>query len=122
MKLKNLLDENFNSGNKKTSIDEKAAFLDEIKQFNQFGSIVYRTEDLKKVAEAISQLAEKAEMITLQETEDWFDEVTVKKNMRGLKSNVKEFNRSVAEISKLQQRLESIYEEIGHTLGRYYEL
>ena len=122
MKLKNILDENFNNSNKKTSVNEKAAFLDEIKQFNQFGPIVYRTEDLKKVAEAISQLAEKAEMITLQETEDWFDELTVKKNMRGLKSNVKEFNRSVAEISKLQQRLESIYEEIGHTLGRYYEL
>lgn len=120
MKLKNLLDENF--GNKKASVDEKKAFLEEVKRFNEYGSVIYRTEDLKKVAEAISNLAERAEMMTLQETEDWFDEVTVKKNMRSLKQNVKEFNNSVNEVSKLQQRLESIYEEIGHTLSRYYEL
>lgn len=121
MKLKNILDESFGQS-KKTSLDEKATFLEEIKRFNEYGSVVYRTEDLRKVAEAITALTQKAEQITLQETEDWFDEVTVKKNMRGLKQNVKEFNKSVAEISKLQQRLESIYEEIGHTLGRYYEL
>lgn len=121
MKLKNILDENFGQP-KKSSIDEKASFLEEVKQFNEYGSVIYRTEDLRKVAEAITALTQKAEQITLQETEDWFDEVTVKKNMRGLKQNVKEFNKSVSEISKLQQRLESIYEEIGHTLGRYYEL
>ena len=120
MKLKNILDENF--GTKKHSLDEKASFLEEVKKFNEYGSVIYRTEGLKKVAEAISNLAVRAEQITLQETEDWFDEVTVKKNMRGLKGNVKEFNKSVSEISKLQQRLESIYEEIGHTLGRYYEI
>lgn len=119
MKLKKII-ENF--GNKKSTLEEKAAFLEEVKRFNEYGSVIYRTEDLKKIAEAISQMVEKAEQITLQETEEWFDEVTVKKNMRGLKQNVKEFNRSVSEISKLQQRLESIYEEIGHTLGRYYEL
>ena len=26
------------------------------------------------------------------------------------------------EITKLQQRLEAVYEEIGETLGRYYEI
>lgn len=120
MKLKNILDESFNE--KKTSLNEKAAFLEEVKKFNEYGSVIYRTEDLKKVAEAISNLAERAQTITLQETEEWFDEVTVKKNMRHLNENVKQFNRSVSEISKLQQRLESLYEEIGHTLSRYYEL
>lgn len=120
MKLKKILDENF--GSKKTSLNEKTAFLEEIKRFNEYGSVIYRTEDLKKIAEAITSLTERAEQLTIQETQDWFDEVTVKKNMRELKGSVKEFNRSVAEISKLQQRLESIYEDIGHRLGRYYEL
>ena len=120
MKLKNLLSEDYR--NKKTSLQEKASFLEEVKKFNEYGSVIYRTEDLKKVAEAITSLTAKAEQLTLQETQDWFDEVTVKKNMRELKGNVKEFNRSVAEISKLQQRLESLYEDIGHKLGRYYEI
>lgn len=119
MKLKKLLED---FGNEKKSLDEKASFLEEVKKFNEYGSVIYRTEDLKRVAEAIGHIVEKAEQITLQETEDWFDEVTVKKNMRGMKQNLKEFNKSVAEISRLQQRLESIYEEIGGTLSRYYEL
>ena len=121
MKLKHILDANFGQP-KKPSLDEKASFIEEVKRFNEYGSVVYRTEDLKKVAEAITALTQRAEQITLQETEDWFDEVTVKRNMREMKQNVKEFNKSVSEISKLQQRLESVYEEIGHKLSRYYEL
>ncbi len=58
----------------------------------------------------------------LQETDEWFDEITVKRNMKQLRENVKQFNQSVHEVSKLQQRLEALYEEIGSTLNRYYEL
>ena len=63
-----------------------------------------------------------AEKIALQETEEWFDEVTVKRNMKSLKSNNEQFMKTVNEVSKLQQRLESLYEEMGHTLSRYYEI
>ncbi len=120
IKLKSLLEE-FDTQQKSTKT-EKAAFLEEVKQFTAYESVIYRTEDLKKVAEAISNIAQKAENIMLQETEEWFDEITVKRNMKQLRENVKQFNQSVHEVSKLQQRLEALYEEIGGTLNRYYEL
>lgn len=120
IKLKSLLEE-FGT-EPKSSKSEKAAFLEEVKQFTQYESVIYRTADLKQVAESISNLVQKAENIMLQETDEWFDEITVKRNMKQLKENVKQFNQSVHEVSKLQQRLEALYEEIGSTLNRYYEL
>jgi len=48
--------------------------------------------------------------------------VTVKRNMKELANNNKEFTKTVSEIGKLQQRLESLYEEMGNNLSRYYEI
>ena len=100
----------------------KAAFLEEVAKFNEYGAKIYRTEDLKMAAEAINKIVESAEKVVLQETEEWFDEITIKRNMKSLKSNNEQFMKTVKEVSKLQQRLESLYEEMGHTLSRYYEI
>ena len=121
MKLKKLLEGLEGDSSKKTT-SEKAAFLEEVKRFNEYGSVIYRTEDLRRVAEEINELVTKAEAVTLQETQDWFDEITVKRNLKTLREGNKQFGQTVKEISKLQQRLESLYEEMGHNLGRYYEL
>ena len=120
MKLKKLI-ENFNE-EAKLGKAEKAAFLQEVSKFNEYGATIYRTEDLQRVAKAITELVDKAERIALEETSDWFDDVTVKRNMKAIKEGAKQFDKTVGEVSKLQQRLESLYEEIGHNLSRYYEI
>jgi len=107
---------------KKVELTEKAQFLEEVSRFNEYGSRIYRTEDLREAAKAISKIVENAEKIALQETDEWFDEITVKRNMKSLKSNNEQFMKTVNEVAKLQQRLESLYEEMGHTLSRYYEI
>jgi len=118
MKLKKIVE----SLDQKVELNEKAAFLKEVSRFNEYGRSIYRTEGLRQVAEAINNLIEKAERITLQETDEWFDEVTVKRNMKALRSNNEQFQRTLKEVSKLQQRLESLYEEIGNGLSRYFEI
>ncbi len=118
LKLKNILE----SLNPKTSLEEKKSFLQEVERFNEYGSIIYRTEDLRKVAENINNLCEKAETITLEEAQDWFDEVTIKRNIKELNRKKSDFVKTVHEISKMQQRLEALYEEIGGTLSRYFEI
>lgn len=106
----------------KVELNEKAAFLEQVSKFNEYGRAVYRTQGLQEAAEAINNLVEKAERIALQESDEWFDEVTVKRNMKGLRSNNEQFQRTLKEVGKLQQRLESLYEEIGSGLSRYYEI
>jgi hypothetical protein len=119
-KLKDILKEDINARQLKT--EDKSTFLGEVKTFNTFAEAVYRNSQLKEVSSKINSICEKAEMLTLSETDDWFDQVTVKRNMKHLKENAKNFSKTVNEINTLQQRLESLYEEMGHTLGRYYEI
>jgi predicted nuclease with TOPRIM domain len=118
MKLKQII-ENLDQ---KVELNEKAAFLQEVALFNEYGNIIYRTEGMREAAEKISKIVENAERIALQETDEWFDEVTVKRNMNSLRSNNEAFKKTVGEVAKLQQRLEALYEEMGSTLGRYYEI
>ena len=107
---------------RKVELNEKAAFIQEVARFNEYGRAIYRTQGLQEAAEAINNIVEKAERIALQESDEWFDEVTVKRNMKGLRSNNEQFQRTLKEVGKLQQRLESLYEEIGGGLSRYYEI
>lgn len=118
MKLKKIKE----SLDQKVELNEKAAFLQEVSKFNEYGAKIYRTEDLREAAAAIGKIVENAEKIALQETDEWFDEVTIKRNMKSLKSNNEQFMKTVKEVATLQQRLESLYEEMGHTLSRYYEI
>ena len=118
MKLKQIKE----SLDQKANLNEKAAFLEEVARFNEYGSVIYKTEGLREAAAKINAIVENAERITLQETEDWFDDLTIKRNMKSLKSNNEQFMKTVKEVTKMQQRLESLYEEMGHTLSRYYEI
>ena len=120
--LKQLSEAVDNAGATKMKLNEKAQVLEEIKEYGNFEEAIYRSEGLKEAANRISEIVEKAERVALQETEEWFDEVTVKRNMKELNNNNKEFTKTVAEVSKLQQRLESLYEEMGNNLSRYYEV
>ena len=111
-----------NTSGQKIHLSEKAEALEEIKQYQALGEVIYRSEGLREAAQKISKLVEKAETLVLQETEEWFDEVTIKRNMKELNTKNKDFVKTVNEITKLQQRLESLYEEMGNGLSRYYEL
>lgn len=106
----------------KMELNEKATFLEEVSKFNEYGKAIYRMEGMRQAAESINKIVEKAQQVALQETEEWFDEVTIKRNMKTLKSNNEAFQKTVREAAKLQQRLESLYEEMGNTLSRYYEI
>ena len=120
--LSEAIDTSRAEGSTKLRLSEKAQVLQELKEYSALGEVIYRSEGLKEAASRISELVEKAERVALQETEEWFDEVTVKRNMKELANNNKEFTKTVSEISKLQQRLESLYEEMGNNLSRYYEI
>ena len=120
--LSEAIERTHNEANAKMNLSEKAQVLQELKEYSSLGEVIYRSDGLREAASRINELVEKAERIALQETEEWFDEVTVKRNMKELTSNNKEFSKTVSEVTKLQQRLESLYEEMGNNLSRYYEI
>lgn len=93
-----------------------------ISQFSHFGKVLQKEENLKHISEALSDIATKAKTYTLSETDDWFDKVTVNRNMKELTNLSKSFGKIAKESQALQQRLGGLYEDMGHVLGRYFEM
>jgi hypothetical protein len=104
------------------SDEQKAAFFEAVKQYRKFGESVYRNAGLSEVYEAIKNMVETASKVTLSETGDWFDGVTVSRHMKRMGESFNIFEKTLKEVSTLQQRLESSYDEIGEVLGKYYEI
>lgn len=102
--------------------NDKKAFLERLKAFSKMGESIYRSKDLKTRCDEVRNLIEIAEQLTLQETENWFDDVTVNRHMKVLKDSYKLFEKTTNESIVLQQRLESAYEDIAGVLGRYYDI
>ena len=104
------------------SEEQKKAFLEAVKQYKKYGEAVYRNAGLGEVYESIKNMVEMAGKVTLSETDDWFDNVTVSRHMKRMGESFKVFEKTLKEVSTLQQRLESSYDEIGEVLGKYYEI
>ena len=75
-----------------------------------------------EIAKQLSDIAESAHNHILGEQDDWFDKISVNKNMKSLKTGVMEFQKTAKEAHSLNQRLTSLYEDIGHVLNRYYDI
>jgi hypothetical protein len=97
-------------------------FMGEVSNFNRFSKQIYREGNLRELAERLSKLAMTAKQHTIQETEDWFDKITVNRNMKELTSLSNQFKKVATEAQGLQERMGGLYEDMGHILGRYYEI
>ena len=93
-----------------------------LENYNKLGEALYQQQSLKETAKSLSQIAEMAASHTLQETEDWFDKVTVTRNMKELTNHSKSFSKIAEEASSVQQRLAGLYEDMGSILNRYYDI
>ena len=93
-----------------------------LKSYNKLGETLYQQQSLKETAKSLSQIAEMAATHTVQETEDWFDKVTVTRNMKELTNHSKSFSKIAEEASSVQQRLAGLYEDMGSILNRYYDI
>jgi len=121
MKLADLVKENAQGANT-MSDEQKKAFLEAVYKFAEHSNNIYRGNSIKETAAALNHMIEAASHLTLSETEDWFDKVTVSRHMKQLGEAQKIFDKTAAEMSTLQQRLESAYEDIGGILGKYYDI
>ena len=104
------------------SPEDKKAFMEAINNFGGLSSAIYREQTLQEITEKIKSIVEQAAQVTVTETEDWFDRVTVQRHMKQLGESYKTFEKTAKQLSELQQRLEACYEDIGSTLGRYYKI
>lgn len=100
----------------------KKHFLEIISTYGQHRENMSRKSDIRQVAETLGAIADAASEYTLREGGDWFDRVTIKRNMKELSNLQKAFEKEAIEAKSQEQRLEALYEDMGHVLGRYFEI
>ena len=121
MSLTNLVKEKYGTTESEPQISSEQ-ILSKIQEFGQLGDSIYHSGDLKQVAETLSNIANAAKVHTLRETEDWFDKITVNRNMKELTNLSNQFGKLSEDASSVQQRLSALYEDMGNVLSRYYDL
>ena len=120
MKLKHLLMENEEP--RKLSTEVKKHFLEIVSTYNKYQEMMDRKADLAQIAETLGGITEAARTLAIQEGDDWFDKHTVKRNMSELQKLGSQFDKVALEARALDQRLNGLYEDMGHILSRYYKL
>jgi hypothetical protein len=121
MKLKSLI-EGFVNKKDEWSIEEKKAALGMIGKYNEYGRILRREHNLMEIAQTLQEIAKSAERFTLNETDEWFDKNTVSRNMKELSRCSGEFGKLARESYVVEQRMEALYEDMGHVLNRYFSI
>jgi len=122
--LKHILNEKYlgEEEDQKMSKNERKSFLETVSNYQDLGKHVYRENTLVELSKTLGGIVEQAEKLTLDESEHWFDNVTVSRHMKQMNEAYKVFEKTAKEMSGLQQRLESAYEDMGSILNRYYDM
>lgn len=116
MKLKDLLNES------RLAPEQKKTFLEAVAKYNEYGKAIYRESNLSDIIETIEKLTSGASKFIVDESEDWFDAVTIKRDSKAIDNSANDFVKTAKEMVGMQHRLESLYEDLGNKLGRYYEI
>jgi len=101
---------------------EKKETLEAVSRFNEYGKHIYKTQEIAEMVESIKKLSENASKMVIENSDDWFDTVSVKRDTKAIGDAVKVFEATAKEAQTLQQRFESVFEDIGQKLGKYYEI
>jgi len=97
------------------------SFLGMVNRFGRIGEDI-KVNDLRSIANVLKNVAETARIHTESLQEDWFDKVTVTRNMKELNNHSKQFSKIAEEAANLQERMRGLYEDMGNIMGRYYEI
>ena len=108
--------------NRPLATEVKKHFLEIISTYKGFSEQMRRQSDIVETAETLGGVVEAARTLTLSEAGDWFDKVTIKRNMSELDKMDKAFEKVATEARALDERLHALYEDMGNILGRYYEI
>ena len=120
IKLKELIKE-FTLENEKPKVD-KFKVIEAVKNYARVGKQLRVNNGIMEAAIQLAEMAESAQNHVLSETSDWFDSVSVKRNMKELKGLTGQFKKTAVEANAVNQRLSALYEDMGNILNRYYEI
>ena len=119
IKLEKLIEEFTLDENPKV---DKFQVTEAIRNYARVGKQLRVNGNIMEAAKQLAEMADNAQNHVLSETSDWFDGVSVKRNMKELKGLTGQFKKTAVEANATNQRLSALYEDMGNILNRYYEI
>lgn len=102
--------------------EQKKIASEKISKFGKYQKFIALEAKDIDVAQDICNIVENASKYILNETDDWFDAISVKRNLKEIKTLAKEFYKTANERQVYTQRMQSLYEDMGNILNRYFEI
>ena len=119
IKLKKLIEDFSLDENPKV---DKFQVTEAVRNYARVGKQLRVNGNIMEAAKQLAEMADNAQNHVLSETSDWFDGVSVKRNMKELKGLTGQFKKTAVEANAVNQRLSALYEDMGNILNRYYEI
>ena len=101
---------------------DKFQVTEAVRNYSRIGKQLRVNGNIMEAAKQLAEMADNAQNHVLSETSDWFDGVSVKRNMKELKGLTGQFKKTAVEANAVNQRLSALYEDMGNILNRYYEI
>ena len=120
IKLQQLIKE-FALENEKPQVN-KYEVTEAIRNYARIGEQLRVNNNIIETAKQLARMAEDAQNHVLGENDDWFDSVSIKRNMKELKGLTGQFKKTAVEANATNQRLSALYEDMGNILNRYYDI
>ena len=119
IKLKKLIEDFSLDENPKV---DKFQVTEAVRNYSRIGKQLRVNSNIMEAAKQLAEMADNAQNHVLSETSDWFDGVSVKRNMKELKGLTGQFKKTAVEANATNQRLSALYEDMGNILNRYYDI
>ena len=101
---------------------DKFKVTEAVRNYSRIGKQLRVNSNIMEAAKQLAEMADNAQNHVLSETSDWFDGVSVKRNMKELKGLTGQFKKTAVEANATNQRLSALYEDMGNILNRYYDI
>jgi hypothetical protein len=106
----------------KLSSEQKRKLMEMVSQYNTLGQKLRMESALIETATTLAEISELAETYACNEASDWFATEVVKTDFKRAKGITETFQKLARECHGKIQQLNALYEDMGHILGRYYEI
>ena len=117
MKLTKILSEQSELTN-----EQKQQIVHKVRGLNEYGKLFKHIGEIENAIAEIQKTAHNAGYLAIQEAGDWFEQSRIKNDMREVSKAVKELDKVQEELKVAGYKAQSLYEDIGYKLGKYYEI
>jgi len=107
---------------KKLTPDEKKKLMEMVAKYNEYGNVLRCEQALMETSKTLQEIAKMAETYAVTESSDWFQSKVVERDFKQVRGISENFNKLAKECFGKMQQLNALYEDMGHVLGRYYEI